>query len=73
MRSRYKVHHESGVYFITSTISEWVPIIINEGIMQIILDSFKFCQREKGLLVFGFVIMPSHFQRGIIRFLTIIR
>jgi len=62
MRSRYKIYSESGVYFITSTVIDWVPIIISGDIMQIILDSFKYCQREKELLIFGFVIMPNHFH-----------
>lgn len=62
MRSRYKIYSESGVYFITSTVIDWVPIFINEGIMRIILDSFKYCQREKDLFILGFVIMPNHFH-----------
>ena len=62
MRSRYRVDSESGVYFITSTVVDWVPIFINEEMMRILLDSFKYCQRKKGLLIFGFVIMPNHFH-----------
>ncbi|MFQ5821631.1 MAG: transposase [bacterium] len=62
MRSRYKNYPDSGVYFITSTVIDWVPIIINEPIALIILESFKFCQKEKNLLIYGYVIMLNHFH-----------
>ena len=62
MRSRYKIYPDSGIYFITSTVRDWVPIIINEAIFKIILESFKYCQKEKDLMIFGFVIMINHFH-----------
>ena len=62
MRSRYKIYPDSGIYFIASTVRDWVPIIINEAIFKIILESFKFCQKQKDLLIFGFVIMMNHFH-----------
>ena len=62
MRSRYRVYPDSGVYFVTSTIIDWVPLAVDESIAEIILESFKFCQAEKGLRLSGFVIMPNHFH-----------
>ena len=58
--TRFKVTKESNIYFITSTIHCWVPIIYNDDIFSIILDSLKFCKRNKGLDIYGYVIMPNH-------------
>ncbi len=60
MRSRYKVTPESNIYFITTSIHLWVPILFNETVFTIILDSLKFCQTDKGLRLHGYVIMPNH-------------
>ena len=62
MRSRYKVYTESGVYFITSSVIDWVPILMNDKISSIILECFKFCQKEKRLFIYGYVIMLNHFH-----------
>ncbi len=60
MRSRFKVTPETNIYFITTSIHLWVPILFNETLFQIILDSLKYCQANKGLRVHGYVIMINH-------------
>jgi putative transposase len=60
MRSRYKVTPESNTYFITTSTHLWVPILFNEPLFQIILDSLKYCQTNKGLRLHGYVIMTNH-------------
>ncbi len=65
MRSRNKITPQSNVYFITSTVHCFVPIILNETCFQIILNSFKYCQAHKGLKIHAFVIMPNHFHQVI--------
>lgn len=62
MKTNYKIDPNYGMYFITSTVINWVPIIINEEFSKIILQSFKFCQSKKKLFIYGFVIMPNHFH-----------
>ncbi len=62
MRSSNRIDPSCSMYFITSTIIEWTPLLINEALMQIMINSFKFCQKEKGLLIYGFVVMPNHFH-----------
>ena len=41
MRSRYKIIQE-GIYFITSTIIEWLPVFTSEKYFQIILTMSHF-------------------------------
>ena len=62
MRSRFKVTPDTNIYFITTSTHLWVPILFNEALFQIILDSLKFCQSNKGLRVHGYVIMINHFH-----------
>jgi putative transposase len=60
MRSRYKILDDTGLYFITSTIVEWIPIFTNEKYFSIITNSLKFCKKEKGLKVYAYVILDNH-------------
>ena len=65
MRSRYKIIETPegcNMVFATSTIVDWTPLLFNDNLLQIILKDLKHCQREKGLQIFGYVIMPNHFH-----------
>ncbi len=62
MRSRYKIDPNFNTYFVTSTTIDWVPLILNNDMFLIILGSFKFCQENKGLSIYAYVIMPNHFH-----------
>ena len=54
---RYKSIDENGIYFTTHTIVEWMPVFKERKYFEIIIASFRFCMRNKGLHVFGYVIM----------------
>lgn len=60
MRSRYKITPESNIYFITTSTRLWVPILFNETIFKILLDSLKYCQKNKELKLHGYVFMTNH-------------
>lgn len=56
-----KRHLVSGdVYFITSTVVDWVDIFTRPRYKQIIIDSLKYCQENKGLVIFAWVLMTNH-------------
>lgn len=46
--------------FLTLTIIEWINIFTKEEYFKVLLDSLKYCQKHKGLLLFGFVFMTNH-------------
>ena len=48
------------VYFVTFTVIDWLPVFINPEPTQIIVDSLRYCIREKGLRINAYVIMPNH-------------
>ena len=60
MRSRYKFVIENGVYFITSTIVEWIPVFTCKEYFDIIIKSLKFCRESKNLKIYAFVILENH-------------
>ena len=62
MRSSYKVVESNGIYFVSSTIIEWIPIFTSEKYFRIIIDSLNFCKTEKDLKLFCYVIMDNHFH-----------
>ena len=41
---------------------KWIPVFINEKYFEIITDSMTFCQKNKGLKIFAYVIMDNHFH-----------
>jgi putative transposase len=54
------VHHINHLYFVTASISGWKHLLGEPTYIQIVLDSLVWLQNEKRLLLFAFVIMPSH-------------
>ncbi len=62
MRSRYKITQQDGIYFITSTIVEWLPVFTGQPYFDILIQSFSFCQQHKGLKLYGYVILDNHFH-----------
>ena len=58
---RYRIYTaETSFYYSTCTIIAWIPILQEDKYFQIIIDSLKYCQENKGLYLLGFIIMPTH-------------
>jgi REP element-mobilizing transposase RayT len=62
MRSRYKITAGNGIYFVTSTIIEWLPVFTSKKYFDIIIESLQFCKEKKGLELYAFVILDNHFH-----------
>jgi len=62
MRSRYKITDEDGVYFVTSTITEWLPVFTSREYFEIVVDALRFCQEKKALMLYAYVILENHFH-----------
>jgi REP element-mobilizing transposase RayT len=54
------VHDVSHLYFVTASIAGWKHLLSKPAYIQIVLDSLVWFQNEKRILLFAFVIMPSH-------------
>ena len=60
MNQGLKIHDQSKPHYLTFTIVEWMDIFTEKWARQIVIDSLKYCQEEKGLVIYAFVIMPTH-------------
>jgi len=47
-------------YFLTMTVVDWVDIFTRPVYKHIIVDSLKYCQKEKGLIIFSWCLMSNH-------------
>lgn len=60
MSERYKVRDSEEVHFVTFTIIDWIDLFTRDRYGYIMVDSLNYCIEHKGLVVYAYVIMPSH-------------
>ena len=48
------------MHFVTFTVHRWADVFTRKEYVDIILESFRFCQKEKGLMIYAWVIMSNH-------------
>ena len=48
------------MYYVTFTVHQWADIFTRSLYADIVLDSLRFCQKEKGLKIYAWVIMSIH-------------
>lgn len=59
-RSRYRIVENEYPYFMTCTIVGWLPVFTRPEAVEIIYDSWRFLQRERGFMLFAYVILENH-------------
>ena len=60
MSTGYKISEKEGLYYLTFQIVGWVDLFTRKIYRDIVLDSLKYCQANKGLELFAYVIMSNH-------------
>jgi putative transposase len=60
MSEKYKFNDPDGTYFITASTVGWIDIFTRPELKHVIIDSLKHCQKEKGLIINAWCLMPSH-------------
>ena len=60
MSKKYKFNDNDQLYFVTFTITNWVDLFIRNEYKEIVLDSIRYCQKNKDLDVYGWCMMTSH-------------
>ena len=60
MGHKYKIDDQEGLYFLTFQVVRWIDIFTRQVYRDIVLDSFRFCQKNKGLYIHSWVIMSNH-------------
>lgn len=59
MSSGYKISAD-GLYFLTFQVVGWVDIFTRKIYREIVLKNLLYCQENKGLNLFAYVIMSNH-------------
>ncbi len=60
MSRKYKFHDNDKIYFVSFAVINWVDLFIRNIYKDVIVDSLRFCQKEKALELYGWCIMTSH-------------
>jgi putative transposase len=56
----FKIRNQAAIHFITFAVVEWVDVFTRKDYRDIVLESIKYCQTEKGLLLHCWCIMSNH-------------
>jgi putative transposase len=60
MSRKYKFKNPEGIYFISFATVYWIDVFIRNEYKEIVIESWKYCQKEKGLVIYAWIIMSSH-------------
>jgi REP element-mobilizing transposase RayT len=56
----YKIRDQQAIHFITFAVVEWVDVFTRKAYRDILIDSLRHCQQEKGLVLHAWCIMSNH-------------
>lgn len=59
-RSRYRFVGNDAPYFMTMTVSAWLPVFTRPDAVEIILDSWRYLRRDHAFRLHGYVILENH-------------
>ncbi len=60
MSRNYKFHNPEGIYFVSFAVVEWLDVFTRKEYKDVILDSLRYCQKEKGMEIYAWCIMTNH-------------
>jgi putative transposase len=56
----YRISNQGAVHFVTFTVVYWMDVFTRKEYRDLVLDSIRYCQQEKGLVVHSWCIMSNH-------------
>lgn len=56
----YKIRNKEGVHFITFAVVGWVDVFTRREYRDIVVDSLKYCELNKGLVLHCWCLMSNH-------------
>jgi REP element-mobilizing transposase RayT len=60
MSTGYQIEDQFGIYFITTTVVDWVDVFTRQAYRDIVVGSLNYCCEHKGLKIYAYVIMSNH-------------
>ncbi len=52
--------NQQQAYFVSFAVVHWIDVFTRSIYCDILIESLKYCQKEKGLILYAWCIMPSH-------------
>ena len=59
MSTGYQISEQDELHFVTFQIVKWIDLFTRKVYREIVIDSLRFCQQNKGLEIYAFIIMSS--------------
>jgi len=59
-RSRYRVLQSKAPHFLTATANHWLSLFARPRVVNIVLDRWRFLQRDSNFQLHGYVILENH-------------
>jgi REP element-mobilizing transposase RayT len=59
-RTRYRIWEKDQAHFLTCTVVGWIPVFTRPETMDIVLESWRYLQQNRGFQLFGYVILDNH-------------
>jgi hypothetical protein len=59
-RTRYRIFEGEIPHFMTWTVVAWLPVFTRPETVAIVLDSWRYLQRERNWKLYGYVILENH-------------
>jgi REP element-mobilizing transposase RayT len=56
----YKVIDQEAMYFVSFAVVRWVDVFTRREYRDIVIESLKYCQEKKGLVIYAWCIMSNH-------------
>ena len=60
MSDNYKIKDKDKPYYLTLTVINWIDVFTRTNQKLLITNSLDYCIKNKGLVVYAYVIMPNH-------------
>lgn len=60
MSDKYKFLDTDNPYFVSFTIVKWIDVFTRRVYKDIFVDNLNYCIKEKGLIVWAWVLMTNH-------------
>jgi putative transposase len=60
MSGKYKVGEDAIPHFVTFTVVGWIDVFSREQYKELFLESLKYCQENKNMIIHAWVIMTNH-------------
>jgi REP element-mobilizing transposase RayT len=60
MKEGYIIRDQTLRYYITATVVDWIDIFTRQTYRDSIIESLDYCIKNKGMILYGYVIMSNH-------------